>query len=141
MRKCMSFIALLVCAAPLSAQIHKPDDSPFSRHLFPPEMVMMNHLNIGLRDAQRDQIQAELKKAQNMFTDMQWKMSGENQKLEKLLQENVVDETRVLAQVDQILQLEREVKRAHVALLVRIHNALTPEQREKLMKLHHRQNE
>ena len=140
MRTRISWIALLLCATPLMAQQHKGPSghaSAFDRHLFNPEMVMMSHLDIGLKDAQREQIQAEIKKAQGMFTDMQWKLSGEQQKLEKILMENVVDETRALAQVDQILQLEREVKRTHVALLVRIHNLLTPEQREKLKKLHH----
>ena len=140
--------ALLVSAAPLLAQQPpqpgqpgmRPEAGPrdpFSENLFPPDMVMMNQGMLGLRDTQRTQIQQEMSKAQNLFTDTQWKMAAENEKLERLLHQDAVDETAVLAQVDQILALEREVKRAHIALLVRIRNALTPEQRDKLARMRH----
>jgi Spy/CpxP family protein refolding chaperone len=38
----------------------------------------------------------------------------------------------VLEQADKIMGLEREVKRAHLTLLLRIKNTLTPEQIAKL---------
>jgi hypothetical protein len=38
----------------------------------------------------------------------------------------------VLAQVDRVLAIEREVKRAHIAMLVRIKNTLTREQQAAL---------
>ena len=37
-----------------------------------------------------------------------------------------------LDEVDRILNLEREIKRAQVGLMVRIKNTLTPEQQKKL---------
>lgn len=108
---------------------------PFARYLFPPEMIMQHQGEIGLKDAQRDQIRAELQKAQATFTDVQWRMAPEGEKLEKLLQAPIVDEARVLAQVDAILALEREIKRTHIGLLVRIRNLLTDEQRTRLMQM------
>jgi Spy/CpxP family protein refolding chaperone len=134
--KKLALILLIVVAAPLAAQqppANAPD--PFAKMLFPPELIMQRQAEIGLRDAQRDQISAELQKAQQTFTSVQWKIAAEAGKLEKLLKDDVVDEARVLAQVDTILGFEREVKRTHIALLVRIRNILNDEQRRRLMEL------
>ena len=128
---------LLLAASPSAAQQHRPDDNPFARHLHAPDLVRMKQLEIGLKEPQREQIKQEVMKAQTAFTELQFRIAGESEKVGKLLQAPVVDEAKVLAQVDQILAIEREIKRTHVALLVRIHNLLTPEQREKLMKAHH----
>ena len=67
--------------------------------------------------------------------DAQWKLSAEGEKLARLLQNATVDETQVLEQVDRILTLEREVKRAQMGLMVRIKNTLTPAQQAKLREL------
>jgi Spy/CpxP family protein refolding chaperone len=64
--------------------------------------------------------------------DLQWKMQDEAQKLTELVEGARVDEAQTLAQVDRVLGIEREIKRAHMALLVRIKNLLTPEQQEAL---------
>lgn len=50
----------------------------------------------------------------------------------QLLQQSPADETKILEQADRIMALEREIKRAHLALLVRIKNTLTAEQIAKL---------
>lgn len=134
-------LVLLLAVSPLAAQQPQPQPQPnpgpdpFAKFLFPPELIMQKQAEIGLRDAQRDQISSELSKAQQIFTGVQWRIAAEAGKLEKLLQADAVDEARVLAQVDTILNLEREVKRTHIALLVRIRNALTDEQRKRLAQL------
>jgi hypothetical protein len=112
-----------------------PEPDPFSRFLFPPELVMRFQGDIGLQDAQRATIQTAMKDAQSKFLDTQWQLSGEGEKLAKLLQNATVDETQVLEQVDRILTLEREMKRAQITLMVRIKNALTPAQQQKLRDL------
>ena len=140
--------ALLLAATPLAAQQPQPHQppqhlppgsqhahDPFVKHLFPPELIMQRQAEIGLRDAQREQISAELQKAQQTFTSVQWRIAAEAEKLGKLLEAEAVDESRVLAQVDAILNLEREVKRTHMTLLVRIRNALTDDQRRRLRQL------
>ena len=133
----LTLTLLLVGVAGLQAQQPprpEPND-PFARHLFPPELIMQRQQDIGLRDAQREQIRAEVQKAQAAFTDAQWRLAAESGKLEKLLQGGTVDEARVLGQVDAILGIEREIKRTHIALLVRIRNTLTDEQRTRLLQL------
>lgn len=138
--KKLTLMLMLAWAMPLAAQ-QPPQQPPehnhdvFAKYLFPPELIMQRQGEIGLRDAQRDQIRAELQKTQSVMTDSQWRIAAESEKLEKLLQAPSVDETRVLAQVDAILQVERAIKRAHIALLVRIRNTLTEEQRSRLLQL------
>ena len=55
----------------------------------------------------------------------------------QLLKARPVDESAVLAQVDQVLNREREIKRAQISLLVRIKNQLNETQQNKLMELRH----
>jgi len=40
-----------------------------------------------------------------------------------------------LAQLDKVLDIEREIKRLHIGLAVRLKNRLTPEQQEQLNKM------
>jgi Spy/CpxP family protein refolding chaperone len=146
MKRSIVVIALLV--APLAARIDAqgppgggggqgqgqgPD--PFARHLFPPELVMQHQGQINLQDSQRAALQAAIQQAQTRFVDAQWKISAEGEKLARLLQTPTVDEKQVLEQVDRILDIEREVKRAQMGLMVRIKNTLTPPQQAKLREL------
>ncbi|MEW5835618.1 MAG: hypothetical protein ACOZJZ_01415 [Pseudomonadota bacterium] len=51
------------------------------------------------------------------------------------LKQDRVDEQQAIAQLDQVLAAEREIKRAHVGLAVWLKNMLTPEQQHKLREL------
>ncbi len=108
---------------------------PFSRFLFPPELIMQHQSEIGLTDAQRATITTAMQQAQGKFIEAQFKLSGEGEKLARLLQGVSIDEAQAVEQVDRILSLEREVKRAQVGLLVRLKNALTPTQQTRLAQL------
>jgi TonB-dependent SusC/RagA subfamily outer membrane receptor len=112
-----------------------PKDDPFAAYFFPPELIMSHQSELGLQDAQRTAIVSELQKAQSTFLQLQWKMSEETEKLEKLLQPATVDEARVLEQVDRTLAAEREIKRTQIGMLIRIKNTLTPQQQAKLNEL------
>ena len=112
-----------------------PPHDPLERFLFPPELVMQHQGEINLQDSQRSALQSAIQQAQTRFTDIQWKLSAEAEKLAKLLQNATVDETQALDQVDRILTLEREMKRAQMGLMVRIKNTLTPAQQSKLREL------
>ena len=56
----------------------------------------------------------------------------------RLLQGSQVDEAQVLDEVDRILNLEREIKKAQISLMVRIKNTLTPAQQAKLAEIRSR---
>jgi Spy/CpxP family protein refolding chaperone len=65
-------------------------------------------------------------------------LSAEGEKMGRLLQGTQVDEGQVLAEVDHILDLEREIKKAQISLMVRIKNTLTPAQQAKLAEIRKR---
>ena len=136
----LALVAVISLAAGGAAQQPRPQPphpSPaqgadFGRYLFPPELIMQQQRNIGLTAEQRSTITRAVQELQAKVLDFQWKMEDETQKLGEQLQEPRVDETAALAQVDRVLGIERDVKRAHLALLVRIKNTLTAEQQVKL---------
>ena len=53
----------------------------------------------------------------------------------RLLQGSQVDKAAVLDEVDRILNLEREIKKAQISLMVRIKNTLTAQQQAKLAEI------
>jgi Spy/CpxP family protein refolding chaperone len=132
MRNLAALFLLVLLSAAASAEAPGGNDDPFSRYLFPPDRIMGHSLEIGLEDAQKTAIKNEVQKAQSKFTDAQFELQAEGEKMIRLLQERPVDEARVLAQVDRILAIEKEIKKTQIALLVRIKNVLTPAQQAKL---------
>ena len=128
---------LLVAAAPLAAQPVQPSqpqagDDPLARHLFPPELVMARQREIGLQPAQRQQISQAIGRLQARVLELQWTVQEQQEALSDLLSRPQVDSAAALAAMDRLLATEREVKRAHMALLIQIKNALTPEQQQRL---------
>ncbi len=124
---------LFVFAAALWAQ--KPADDPIAQALFPPELVMKYRQQINLDEGQSKAIKEAIQRAQTKFLDMQWDMQSEAEKLIKLLKAHPVDESAVLAQVDQVLNREREIKKAQISLLIHIKNLLSEAQQNKLTEL------
>ena len=118
------------------AQQPRPDrEDPIHKHLFPPELIMSNQNAIGLDQAQKEAIRAEILEAQTRFTELQWKLHDAMEMLGSLLEQEPTDEEAVMAHLDQLLDTEREVKRAQLTLMIRLKNALEPEQRERLREL------
>jgi Spy/CpxP family protein refolding chaperone len=135
----MVVAVLLLLAAPVRAQQPPtPPEDPLAQFVFPPELVMRYAADIGLDDRQRAAIKDAVVKTQARVLDVQWDLQGEAEKLARLLQATPVDEAAVLAQADKVMGFEREVKRTHLALLVRIKNVLTDQQRAKLQELRKR---
>jgi Spy/CpxP family protein refolding chaperone len=116
----------------LARQQPPPDADPLARYFFSPELVMAHQQEINLTDAQRAAIQKAMKEAQGKFIDTQFEMGAEMSKLQNLLQGKTADEARVLEQIDRVLGLEREIKRAQLTLMIRIKNQLTEDQQATL---------
>ena len=131
-------LAFLSLAAPARAQQPAPGQDPLAQLVFPPELVMRHASEIGLDERQRAAVKDVVVKTQTRFLEVQWDLQAESEKLARLLQASPVDEAGVLAQADKVMALEREVKRTHLSLLVRIKNLLTDAQRDKLSDLRRR---
>jgi len=108
---------------------------PIGSKLFPPELIMTHQAEIALEDKQREAILKELEKAQSQFPRLQWQLQAASQQLSQLLDAPQVDEAKALAQAGEVMKLETEIKRAHLALLIRIRNTLSDTQRSKLQAL------
>ena len=127
-------ICLLATCHPLAAKQPQGRD-PIGENLFPPDLVLSNQKAIGLEDAQKNFMRSEVLKAQNRFTELQFQLQDSMETLTGLLKQNPVDESQVLVQLDKVLSAEREIKRAQIALMVRIKNQLTAEQQARLRQL------
>ena len=120
------------------AWAQQPPADPFSESLFPPEFVMQHQQAIGLSEEQKNLIKAEVQKAQTRFTEVQWQLQNEVETMTSLVKEPKTDEQQVLTQLDKILGLEREIKRTHFTVVVRIKNSLKPEQQARLREIKNR---
>lgn len=131
--------SIWLCAILFSICISTPArpqaGDPIAESFFAPELVMQHQQAIGLTDEQKEFFKSEFRKAQTRFTEMQWQMQDEAEKMVALVKQESTSEQQVLAQLDKVLGLEREIKRLQVSLLIQIKNKLTPEQRTRLMEL------
>jgi Spy/CpxP family protein refolding chaperone len=134
MKRAFAFAVFLV-AISANAQQPPPDDDPIGRQLFPPDLIMAQSQKLGLDEKQRATVKTEVQKAQAKFFDLQWEAREASEAMAKMLQQTPIDETRVLAQADKVMGLERDIKKIHLSLLIRIKNALTPEQIAQLTQL------
>jgi uncharacterized protein YhaN len=128
-RLCMFlFATLMLCWMPAFAQ--QPDR--ISAAFFAPELVMQHQQAIGLSEAQSSELKQVMRQAQAQFTDLQWKLQQSVERLAALVEQSRVDENKALAQLQEVLAAEREVKRTQIALLVKIKNLLSEAQQNQL---------
>jgi len=62
-------------------------------------------------------------------------LEKETAALSSLARQDKVDEIAIAAQLDRVLDVERELKHLHIGLLAGIKNLLTPEQQSKLREV------
>jgi Spy/CpxP family protein refolding chaperone len=135
-------IALLVTGLALAAPVaHASAQEPVVREdplfgtLFPPELIMQHRRAIDLTDEQRDAISRMIEQVQGRVVRLQWELLDEVQQLTEIMSATRVDLDRALDQLDNVLDTEKEIKQAHLEMLVRIKNLLTPQQQTALERL------
>ncbi len=101
---------------------------PFAGNLFPPELIMQNQAGLSLTEQQRTAMMAEIQRTQNQAANVQWRLQANMERLGAIMHQPKIDEGQALVQLDSVLALEREMKRAQITLLVRLKNQLTVEQ-------------
>jgi len=121
-------VALWLFAASAACAQGNPNADPIGAALIPPDVVMNHQQALGLTDAQKQAIQADAQAAQARFTHVQWQLSAATEKLADLLKQPHVDQSKALAQLDAVLDLERQMKHAQLTLMIQVKNELTPEQ-------------
>lgn len=112
----------------------------FAQHLYAPELVMQYQSRLKITDQQRSVIVSEISRLQAIATQVQWNISGESQRLSDMLERDLISESDAVAQAERLMGFEVAVKRAQLAMLIRIRNALTPEQRAMLNEIRGRRD-
>jgi Spy/CpxP family protein refolding chaperone len=114
---------------------HMEGHDPLGEFMFPPEMILEHTAELNLTAEQKKAIRSEVKNTQAKFTDLQFQLQDEMQALHGQLSQPKTDEVKALAQLDKALDVERQIKRLHVGMMIRIKNQLTPEQVQKLHEM------
>ena len=112
-----------------------PQRDPFADAMFPPEMVMQHQRELGLTDEQKTYMRGEINRTTTRFNELQWQLQDATEALHETMKASSVNEQLALSQLDKILDGEREIKRAHMELAIRIKNKLTPDQQAKLQSM------
>ncbi|MDQ2921920.1 MAG: periplasmic heavy metal sensor [Acidobacteriota bacterium] len=113
----------------------QPPEDPLAEFIFPPELVMQHQREIGLTDEQKAFMRGEIQRVTVRFNELQWQLQDAMEALVTAMKEGSVNEQQAMAQLDKVLDTEREIKRLHMGLAIRIKNKLTPEQQSRLQQM------
>ena len=133
-------ILCFLISAPFSSLSAQQQPDPFGEAFISPELIMQNQQVIELSEEQKTYIMAQIQESQETFTKLNWPLQKEMEILIKLTNQNMVDEKKVLAQLDNVLQIEEQIKKTQITLMVRIKNKLTAEQQSKLKQIREQQS-
>lgn len=139
MTRLLRTLALLLVfalvAAPALARDPRRGPGALRGALFPPEMLMRHADELDLQDAQRETIIAAIQEMQTSVVPLQWELREQSQKLREMVEQSQIDEKAALSQAGRISDIEGQIKQMHLALLIRIKNSLTDDQRARLDEL------
>src|SRR6266550_4218724 len=127
-------LTLVLAQGPQPQPRPGPENDPLGQFVFPPELVMQHQREIGLTNEQKAFMRGEIQRVTVRFNEIQWQLQDAMEGLSTSMKESSVNEQAVLAQLDKVLDAEREIKRLHIGLAVRIKNNLTPEQQSRLQQ-------
>ena len=131
-------LALALLPGSVSAQATLEEGDPLAQVLFEPELIMQHRRAVNLTDEQRDAITRLIEELQGRVVGLQWQLLDEMQALSEILEGPRVDLDRAMDRMGEILDIEGEIKRRHLELLIRIKNVLTAEQQDELTRLRDR---
>ena len=115
-----------------------PPPDMLNNSVFPPDVIMEHQRELGLTDQQKAFMRGEINKTSTVFNDLQWQLQDAMEALRDTMKADQINEQLALAQLDKVLNAEREIKKLHMALAIRIKNNLTADQVQKLQNLNHR---
>ncbi len=131
----MKSISHLLCIALLTACpgfliADDPVGDPIQAHLIAPEILLHHRAEIGLTDQQIKKIQALVEEAGPKSQQHQTQLNDALGKLTQLLAAPKIDANAALGQLDEVLGIEKELKRMHLRVLIQIRSELNAEQQE-----------
>jgi Spy/CpxP family protein refolding chaperone len=115
-----------------------PPPDPLGDSIFPPDMIMQHQRELALTDDQKTFMRGEIQRTTTRFNELQWQLQDQMEALHETVKSNSINEQLALSQLDKVLESEREIKRLHMEMAIRIKNKLTADQQMKLQTI--RQN-
>ncbi|RIW18684.1 periplasmic heavy metal sensor [Algoriphagus lacus] len=106
----------------------------FQEYLYSADLVMKNRDKISLSDTQADKIKKIHSTNAADFSTLKWDLDAATEKLKKLLEQPKPDAAAVSRQMDEVLELENQLKKKQLTTLVAIKNELTESQQSELKK-------
>ena len=103
--------------------------------MFPPDMIMQHARELNLTQDQKTFMRNEIQKTVTRYNELEWQLQDAMEALHETMKANSVNEQQALTQLDKVLEAEREMKRLHIGMDVRIKNQLTAEQQTKLQTM------
>jgi hypothetical protein len=133
--------ALAAAAPPAKAAPRKPrivetrQMDPIELFRIEPIMAKIYSKEIALTEAQREFVVQQLDQTQTAWRDLQARSETEKQKLQALIGTPGVTEAQLFAQLDRLLDLEREIKHVNLGCALRVRQKLTAAQVAKLREM------
>ena len=132
---CVSFISVAQELAVVSQNDGFFRKNPIESHLFKPEDVMKHQRALSLSQQQKNNIIAAHQEAQSEFAKWQWDLQAISEEMTELVSKTKIDESKAMQTLEKMLDLERNIKRTQLRLMIKIKNQLNKEQQEKLREL------
>lgn len=129
-------LAMLTCALPAvaAAEEGQPRD-PIGQHLFSPEMIVHFQEQIELTEEQHQAIRNAVEEVQAEMESKKEAMESATAAVAEALEQAEIDEDEAVERLDRLFEIEHELKRHHLRMLIQVRNELTAEQRERLADL------
>ena len=112
-----------------------PPIDPLSDVMFPPDLILGHSRELLLTPEQKSYMRGEVQRATIRFNELQWELHDAMDDLHQTLESTSVNDQEALIRLDKVLRIEREIKRLHFSMGIRLKNKLTPEQQGKLRKM------
>src|SRR5436309_14510811 len=87
-----------------------PPGDPLADAMFPPEMIMQHARELNLTPEQKTFMRDEIQKTTTRFNDLQWQLQDAMEALHETMKASQVNEQQALAQLNKVLDAEREIK-------------------------------
>lgn len=119
---------LMLCLGAAMAQDRGRNPDPFKGKLFAPDLILKNQDELNLTKEQFTAIKAAVLEVQANVAEHEWDLREAYQKVLAALDDNPINEKKVLENVNDALRAENQVKKQQVAMLIRLKNLLNDEQ-------------
>lgn len=126
-----TIIMLVMGLVTLQAQAQNLD----MNQLYPMDIVMKYRKEIQLEEKKVDKIKTLYNEQMAEFNSLKWDLDAEISQLNKMLLPSKIDPAASKKQLDQVLAIEKELKKIKMGLLIAIKNELSEDQQNKLQEL------